>query len=122
MHKILIIEDSTFERKAISDMLVKAGYTDIVQAESGEIGLEKFKKERANLVLLDLRMPGMPGMEVLEELKKQSPNVKVIIVSIVRKKETVDEALKLGVEAYVSKPITNEKLIPEVKKALEGVK
>ncbi|MBN2013623.1 MAG: response regulator [Candidatus Altiarchaeota archaeon] len=120
MPKILTIEDSTFERKAIRDMLARAGYTSVVEAESGEIGLERYKKEKPDLVLLDLRMPGMPGMEVLEELKKINPRVRVIIVSIVRKKETVDEALKLGVEAYVSKPITTEKLIPEVKKALGG--
>ena len=120
MPKILIIEDSAFERKAIAGMLTDAGYNDIVEAESGEIGLKRCKEERPDLILLDLRMPGMPGMEVLERLKKEDSGIKVIIVSIVRKRETIDEALELGAEAYITKPVTSAKLIPEVKKALEG--
>jgi len=121
MPKILIIEDSAFERKAIAGMLADAGYKDVMEAESGEIGLDRCKKERPDLVLLDLRMPGMPGMEVLEKIKKEDIDTKVIIVSIVRKKETISEALDLGVEAYITKPVTSTKLIPEVKKALEGI-
>lgn len=118
MPKILIIEDSAFERKAISGMLKEAGYTDCVEAESGEIGLMKYDETKPDLVLLDLRMPGMSGMEVLNELKKRNSNVNVIIVSIIRKKETIDEALSVGVKAYVTKPVTSAKLILEVKKVL----
>lgn len=118
MPKILIVEDSAFERKAISGMLKDAGYADIMEAESGELGIKKFDEAKPDIVLLDLRMPGMSGMEVLGELKKRNNNIKVIIVSIIRKKETIDEALGLGVKAYVTKPVTSAKLIPEIKKAL----
>ncbi len=118
MPKILIIEDSAFERKAISGMLKDAGYSDVIEAESGELGLKKFDEAKPDLVLLDLRMPGMSGMDVLAELKKKDNGVKVLIVSIIRKKETIDEALGLGVKAYVTKPVTSAKLVPEVKKAL----
>jgi CheY-like chemotaxis protein len=118
MPKILIIEDSAFERKAISGMLKDAGYSDVLEAESGELGIKKFDETKPDLVLLDLRMPGMSGMDVLTELKKRNNSVKVLIVSIIRKKETIDEALGLGVKAYVTKPVTSAKLVPEVKKAL----
>ena len=118
MPKILIIEDSAFERKALSGMLNDAGYSDLIEASSGEVGLQKYADEKPDLVLLDLRMPGMLGMDVLDKLKKRYGAVNVIIVSIVRKKETIDEAINLGVKAYVSKPVTAAKLIPEVKKAL----
>lgn len=118
MPKILIIEDSAFERKAISGMLKDAGYSDVQEAESGELGLTKFDETKPDLILLDLRMPGMSGMDVLAELKKRDNSVKVVIVSIIRKKETIDEALGLGVKAYVTKPVTSAKLVPEVKKAL----
>jgi DNA-binding NarL/FixJ family response regulator len=118
MPKILIIEDSAFERKAISGMLKDAGYSDLVEAESGEAGIKKFDESSPDLVLLDLRMPGMSGIDVLTELKKKKSSVKVLIVSIIRKKETIDEALSLGVKAYVTKPVTSAKLVPEVKKAL----
>lgn len=119
MAKILTIEDSAFERKAIINILGKAGYTEVIEAEDGADGLEKYKSEKPDLVLLDLRLPGEPaGLDVFRELKKIDRNVRCIVVSIVRKQESIDEALKLGVKAYVFKPVTQQKLIPEVKKAL----
>lgn len=120
MPKILIIEDSAFERKAISGMLREGGFDDVAEADSGEVGLARFDEAKPDLVLLDLRMPGMSGMDVLAELKKRDSSIRVIIVSIIRKKETIDDAIALGVKAYVTKPVTAAKLIPEVKKALGG--
>ena len=119
MAKILTIEDSAFERKAIINLLSKAGYTEVVEAENGSTGLEQYKKEKPNLVLLDLRLPGEPaGLDVYKELKKIDAGVKCIVVSIVRGQESIDEALKLGIKAYITKPVTEQKLIPEVKKVL----
>lgn len=118
MAKILTIEDSAFERKAIVRMLKNAGYEELIEAGSGEEGIRLFKEKKPDLVLLDLRMPGMPGMQALEELKKIDSDVKVIVVSIVRKKSTINEAINKGVQAYVKKPITKNKLIPPVKEAL----
>jgi two-component system chemotaxis response regulator CheY len=116
MVKILTIEDSAFERKAIVNILAKGGYTDVVEAEDGEQGIATFKEGGIDLVLLDLRMPGMPGMEVLKKLKEINENVKVAIISIVRKQETMDEAMQLGASAYVTKPVTEDRLIPEIRK------
>lgn len=119
MGKILIIEDSAFERKAIINILGKEGYTEVEEAENGAEGLEKYQAAKADLVLLDLRLPGEPaGLDVFRELKKIDAGVKCIVVSIVRKEETVKEALDLGVKAYVMKPVTQEKLIPKVKEVL----
>jgi len=120
MAKILLIEDSSFERKAIINMLKKSGYTENVEAEDGEQGLEKVKTEKPDLVLLDLRLPGMDGLECFKEMKKISPGIKVIVVTIVTRQESVDEASKLGAKAYIMKPVTEAKLIPEVKKVLGG--
>ena len=119
MAKILTIEDSVFERKAIINILGKSGYKNVVEANDGKEGLEKYKEEKPDLVLLDLRLPGEPtGLDIFRELKKIDSGVKCIVVSIIRKQESIDEALKLGVRAYVMKPVTQEKLIPEVKKVI----
>ncbi len=120
MSKILTIEDSAFERKAIAGMLKKGGYLDIIEAEEGEKGIELFKEENPDLVLLDLRMPGISGMDVLKKLREIDRSAKIIVVSIVRKQETIEEALDLGALDYVTKPITKDRLIPSIKKALEG--
>lgn len=119
MVKILTIEDSVFERKAIIGILKKSGYEDVVEAENGAEGLEKFKSEKPDLVLLDLRLPGEPaGLDVYRELKKIDENVKCIVVSILRKESSIQEALALGVAAYVVKPVTKEKLVVEVQKVV----
>jgi len=118
MAKILTIEDSAFERKAIINILSKGGYTDVVEAEDAEQGLELYKTNKADLVLLDLRLPGMDGLECFKELKKIDANVKVIVVTIVTRQDAIDEATKLGAKAYITKPITEKKLLDQVKTVL----
>lgn len=118
MAKILTIEDSGFERKIIIDVLNKAGYKEIIEAESAEEGLELYKKEKPDLVLLDIRLPGMDGVECLKKLKEINPKVKVVIVSIITRQESIEECKKLGVVSYIMKPITSRKLLGPVKKAL----
>ena len=100
-------------------LLKKGGYEDVIEAENGSEGIEKYKLEKPDLVLLDLRLPGEPaGLDVYKELKKINMSVKCIVVSILRKEAAIKEALDLGVAAYVVKPVTEEKLLPEVKKLL----
>ncbi|MBT4824523.1 response regulator [Candidatus Woesearchaeota archaeon] len=119
MSKIMTIEDSAFERKAIINMLAKGNYKEVVEAETGEEGIELFKKEKPDLVLLDLRLPGMDGIECFKKLKKEDPRVKVIIVSIVTRQESVDECMKLGAKAYIMKPVTQKKLLDPIKTILK---
>jgi len=117
--KILTIEDSEFERKLIVNILNKAGYIDVIEAENGEEGLKKFQDEKPDLVLLDIRMPGISGMEVLKKIEPKKSNTKVIvfIISIVRKQDTIDEAIKLGASTYIMKPIDKDKLVEAIKKS-----
>lgn len=116
MPKILSIEDSEFERKTIKKILEKEGYTDVFFASNGEDGLKKFHEENPDILLLDLRLPDMDGEEILEELS--SKNVDIIIVSIVREDETINEMKEKGAKGYVVKPITKDKLIPQIEKLL----
>ena len=115
MAKILIVDDSTFERKTVGDMLRRSGYADVVEAEDGERGIEAFDREKPDLVLLDIRMPGLSGVEVLQKIIQKSPSAKVVMVSIVRDQASIDECLKLGAKGYVNKPVTTDKLLPHVK-------
>jgi len=114
----MTLEDSAFERKAIINMLNRAGYKDVIEAVDGETGIALYKKEKPDLVLLDLRLPGMQGMDVFKELKKINRSVKVIVVSIVRKQESIDSAKKVGILGYITKPITSAKLLPQVEAAI----
>ncbi len=116
--KILIIEDSEFERKYLIDVLRKEGYTDVIEAECGKEGIAKFIGEKPDVVLLDLRLPDMWGVDVLKEIKNIDKNARVIVVSIVRDEQTIEEVKSLGVVDYIIKPVVDESKI----RLLEAIK
>jgi len=117
--KILTIDDEYIIRETISDYLEDKGY-DIVEAENGRIGIEVFKAEKPDLVLVDLRMPEMDGLEVLSELRNESPQTPVIMVSGTGILHDAIEAIRKGAWDYVSKPIQDMAVLDyAVKKSLE---
>lgn len=118
MAKILIADDSAFMRKMLKDMLVKVGYKDFLEAGNGREALEQYKKEKPDLILLDIIMPEVDGIEVLEKLGKSNIK-KVIIVSAVGQEEMKDKAKALGVEHYIVKPFQEEEVLEMVKGILE---
>lgn len=115
MTKVLLIEDSIFERKAVSNMLRKNGYINIVEACDGDQGLLKCGVENPDVVLLDLRMPGVDGLYVLDRLREIKSDIKVIIMSIIRDKKTIDDCIARGACSYISKPVTETKLLSALK-------
>jgi len=117
--KILTIDDSAFERGTIAEILNKAGYENVLEAETGEEGIEIYEKEKPDLVLLDLRLPGMDGVDCLKRLKKLNRMLKIIVVSIVTRQGIVDECKKLGAKDYVVKPIIEKKILTAVNKLLK---
>lgn len=117
MTKILSIEDSEFERKVIEEIMEDKSY-DLLQAKNGQEGIDKYKDENPDLVLLDLRLPDIDGLDVFEELKDYDSGVKVVIVSIVREDETIEKAKDLGAKEYVEKPIDEEELLDTIEDIL----
>lgn len=101
---ILTIEDDASTRKAISLYLDSLGY-EVLEAENGRVGLNLFLEREADLILLDLRMPEMDGLAVLEQVQADSPETPVIVISGVDKVEDVIQALHLGAWDYIMKPI-----------------
>lgn len=118
--KILIIEDDKFLRRVISQKLTKEGY-EISEALDGEKGVKKIEEEGADLVLLDLILPGMDGFEVLARIKKDPKNSKipVIILSNLGQKEDIDKGLKMGAVDYLIKAhFTPGEIIDRIEKAM----
>jgi DNA-binding response OmpR family regulator len=121
MKNILIIEDDEFLRGLIGKKLSSAGF-GVLEAIDGETGIERIKKEKPDLIILDLLLPTIDGFEVLSEIK-QSPEVSsipVLILSNLGKKEDIDKGLKLGAIDYLVKAqFTPEEIILKVKKVFE---
>jgi two-component system chemotaxis response regulator CheY len=115
--KILIVDDSALSRRTLRRILEPAGY-EIVEAVDGMTGLEMYFLEKPRLVLLDLVMKGMYGLDVLVKLREMDPNALVVVASADIQSSTrqmVDEAGALG---FIHKPFVTDEVIAAVEAAL----
>ena len=103
---ILIIDDEALIRDSFRYYLVDYDYR-VIEAENGRVGLEMIRKNHPDLVLLDLRMPEMGGLEVLEQLRRDTPDFPVIVISGSGFAGDVAEAMKCGASNYLLKPVTD---------------
>ncbi|MBI4735240.1 MAG: sigma-54-dependent Fis family transcriptional regulator [candidate division NC10 bacterium] len=116
--KILVIDDDESLRRVLEYNLAQEGYA-VLTASSGEQGLDLLKKEGADLVVTDVRMAGMDGLQVLEEVRKADPNIQVIILTAFGTIEMAVEAMKAGAFHYISKPFNRDELKLTIRKALQ---
>ena len=116
--KILIIDDEETNVRVLSISLRSDGF-QVVTAFSGEEGLEVFQKEAPELVLTDIKMPGMDGIEVLQKVKAMDPDVEVIIITGHGDIDNAIEALKFGASDFINKPIRDEVLSVSIQRAQE---
>ena len=116
MTRILIIEDEDSYRDATSFMLRKEGY-DVVTAADGAEGLAEYDRNGADLVLLDLMMPGIPGVEVCRQLRARG---NVASVMVTARDSEVDKVvgLELGADDYVTKPFSHRELVARIRAVL----
>ena len=114
--KILIADDSMFSREVIKDILNRNGYENIVEAANGIEAVELFEKEKPDLVLLDLIMDRMDGVEALKKMMEKDENARVIVASSVGQDTIVSQCMDLGSKGYIVKPVDEKKLISEIEK------
>jgi CheY-like chemotaxis protein len=109
MARILVVDDEPDAVELLRDFLTGKGY-EVSAAASGQEALQKLKQERPHLVLLDIRMPKMNGLEVLRQIRQIDREVGVIIVTAVNEEQIGREALKLGAFDFIVKPLNLEYL------------
>jgi two-component system nitrogen regulation response regulator NtrX len=120
MSKILIIEDEAAIRRVLTKILSEENDTYIVEdAEDGLAGLEKIKNNDYDLVLCDIKMPKMDGVEVLEAVKKIKPEIPIVMISGHGDMETAIQTMRLGAFDYISKPPDLNRLLNTVRNALD---
>ncbi|MGE5401854.1 MAG: sigma-54-dependent transcriptional regulator [Ignavibacteriales bacterium] len=121
MERILIIDDDESIRKTITNYLKKQGY-EVLSAPDGAAGVEIAGKEEIDLVISDIRMPGLNGLEVLEKVKAMDNHVQVILITAHDDMHSTVMAMQKGAYDYIEKPLEIERLKVAVKRALENKK
>jgi two-component system chemotaxis response regulator CheY len=118
MSKVLIVDDSGLARRGTRRILESAGF-DVVEAEDGLSALEKYFIEKPEVVVLDLVMKGMYGLDVLAKLRQMDPSARVIVVSADIQTSSRELVTAGGAAAFLTKPIDAPALVGAVKTALE---
>ena len=116
--KILLVDDSGMARRTVRQMLEREGYV-VVEAEDGMTALERYFLEKPAVVLLDLVMKGMMGLEVLEKLREMDPKVRAIVVSADIQDSSRALAVAGGARNFLTKPVDRASLLSAVSGALE---
>ena len=118
MNNILIVDDDPELRSNLKEILQDEGYTT-EEAASGREAIGKASSEQFSIILLDLMMPGMDGIETLAELRRISPKTKVIMITAFATVENAVNAIKKGASDYITKPFRIEELLAIIRRAIE---
>jgi len=115
---ILICDDAAFMRMMIKDILTKNGYNIAGEAENGIRAIEKYAEVKPDLVLMDITMPEMDGIEALKRIKAADPNASVIMCSAMGQQAMVIESIQAGAKDFIVKPFQADRVIEAVQKVV----
>lgn len=114
MAKILLVDDAAFMRMMVKDTLSKNGYTDLYEAVDGAEAVEKFDELHPDLVIMDITMPNMDGLEALKTIRGKDPNASVVMCSAMGQEAMVIEAIKSGAKDFIVKPFKADRILKTV--------
>ena len=115
---ILICDDAAFMRMMIKDILVKNGYNIAAEAENGIKAVEKYNETKPDLVLMDITMPEMDGIQALKQIKAADPNASVVMCSAMGQQAMVLESIQAGAKDFIVKPFQADRILEAVSKAV----
>lgn len=117
-NKILVVDDAAFMRMMIKDILTKNGYTVVGEAENGAKAIEKYKELKPDLVIMDITMPEVDGIEAVKGIKKIDANANIIMCSAMGQQSMVIESIQAGAKDFIVKPFQAERVLEAVRKVL----
>jgi len=118
MAKILIVDDAAFMRMMIKDVITKNGFEVAGEAVNGMDAVDKYNELKPDLVLMDITMPEMDGIQALKKIKEGDGNAKVIMCSAMGQQTMVIEAIQSGAKDFIVKPFQPERILEAVQKVL----
>ena len=114
MAKILCVDDAAFMRKVVKDTLSKNGYTDLYEAVDGADAVDKYNEIKPDLVIMDITMPNMDGLEALKAIRAANPAAKVVMCSAMGQEAMVIDAITAGAKDFIVKPFKPDRILKTV--------
>ncbi|MGG7163918.1 response regulator [Clostridium ihumii] len=118
MAKVLIVDDATFMRMMIKDILEKNGFTVVGEAPNGIKAVEIYKAEKPDVVTMDITMPDMDGIEAVKAIKAFDPAAKIIMCSAMGQQSMVMDAIKAGAKDFIVKPFQADRVLEAINKVI----
>lgn len=118
MARVLVVDDAAFMRMTIKNMLEENGHTMAGEAGNGIEAIEKYEKVKPDVVILDITMPEMGGIEALKRIKAMDPKARVVICSAMGYRAQLAEAIENGAEQFIVKPFDPSHLIGAIEKVM----
>ena len=116
--RVLVCDDAAFMRMMIKDILTKNGYNVAGEAENGQKAVEKYNETKPDLVLMDITMPEMDGIQALKAIKAADANATVIMCSAMGQQAMVIESIQAGAKDFIVKPFQADRVLEAVKKVV----
>jgi two-component system chemotaxis response regulator CheY len=116
--KILLVDDAAFMRKVIKDTLSKSGYTELYEAVDGADAVEKYGEIGPDLVIMDITMPNMDGLEALKAIRAKDSNANVVMCSAMGQESMVMDAVRSGAKDFIVKPFKPDRILKTVSSVL----
>lgn len=116
--RILIADDAAFMRMMIKNILVKAGYEVVGEAENGAAAAQLYKETKPDLVTMDITMPDVDGIEGVKAIRRLDPNANIIMVSAMGQQSMVMEAIQAGAKDFIVKPFQQERMLQAIERVL----
>lgn len=118
MKRVMVCDDAAFMRMVIKDILVKNGYEIAAEAENGLKAVERYPEAKPDLVLMDITMPEIDGIEAVRRIKALDPNANVIMCSAMGQQAMVIEAIQAGAKDFIVKPFQANRVLEAVRKVI----
>ncbi len=115
---IMIVDDAAFMRMMIKDILTKNGYNIVGEAENGKKAIDVYTECKPDLVLMDITMPEMDGIQALKGIRANDPNASIIMCSAMGQQAMVIDAIQSGAKDFIVKPFQAERVLEAVKKVI----
>jgi two-component system, chemotaxis family, chemotaxis protein CheY len=116
--KVLVVDDAIFMRRMLTDILTEAGYKVVAEAANGIEAVEEYKKERPDIVTMDIIMPEMDGIEAVKGIMKADKDARILMVSAMGQQQLVVEAIQAGAKDFIVKPFEASRVINAVERIL----